>query len=139
MLGQGSTPLSNIGINDADFASKLVRVPKTSGSDQKTGGTSFHETLTDALRAGGPASTGKTKHEKLEKRLWDTCIEMESLLVGKMLKEMRKTVPKTGWMNGGFAEEIFEDMLYDEYAMSLSRNSNLGMAKMLYDELRRKL
>ena len=139
MLGQGSTPLSNVSINDADFASKLVRVPKTTGSDQKTGGTSFHETLTDALRAGGPVSTGKTKHEKLEKRLWDTCIEMESLLVGKMLKEMRKTVPKTEWMHGGFAEEIFEDMLYDEYAMSLSRNSNLGMAKMLYDELRRKL
>jgi peptidoglycan hydrolase FlgJ len=139
MLGQGTTPLSNVSITDADFATKLVRVPKTSGDQQKTGSMTFHETLTDTLRSGGSAPTGNTKHQKLEKRLWDTCIEMESLLVGKMLKEMRKTVPKTEWMHGGFAEEIFEDMLYDEYAMNLSRNSNLGMAKMLYDELRRKL
>jgi hypothetical protein len=139
MLGQGTTPLSNITINDADFASRLVRVPKTSGGEQKTGSMSFHETLTDALRTGGPVPKGTTGRQKLDKRLWDACIEMESLLVGKMLKEMRKTVPKTGWMHGGFAEEIFEDMLYDEYAMSLSRNSNLGMAKMLYNDLRRKL
>jgi len=139
MFAQGTTPLSNASATDADFASRLVRVPKSSSFDQKTGSLSFHETLTDALRNGGSAPAGNVKHKKLEKRLWDTCIEMESLLVGKMLKEMRKTVPKTGWMNGGFAEEIFEDMLYDEYATSLSRNSNLGMAKMLYDELRRKL
>ena len=139
MLGHGTTPLSNSTINDADFAARLVRVPKTSGDEQKTGGMSFQETLTDAVRTGGPAPSGTARHQKLEKRLWDTCIEMESLLVGKMLKEMRKSVPKTGWMHGGFAEEIFEDMLYDEYSMSLSRNSNLGMAKMLYDELSRKL
>ena len=139
MLGQGTTPLSNITINDADFASRLVRVPKASDGEQKTGSMSFHETLTDALRTGGPAPNGTAGRQKLDKRLWDACIEMESLLVGKMLKEMRNTVPKTGWMHGGFAEEIFEDMLYDEYAMSLSRNSNLGMAKMLYNELSRKL
>jgi Rod binding domain-containing protein len=135
MLGQGTTPLSNSTMNDADFASKLVRVPKASVGEQKTESMSFHKTLADALRR--PKSD--SGHQKPDKRLWDACIEMESLMVGRMLKEMRKSVPKTGWMRGGFAEEIFEDMLYDEYAMSLSRNSNLGMAKMLYDELSRKL
>ncbi len=38
-------------------------------------------------------------------------------------------------MHGGFAEEIFEDMLYDEYALSLSKNSSIGLAKMVYDQL----
>ncbi|NLV67165.1 MAG: flagellar biosynthesis protein FlgJ, partial [Spirochaetes bacterium] len=33
----------------------------------------------------------------------------------------------------------FEDMLYDEYAMKVSRNSDFGMAKMLYNELSRKM
>jgi len=135
MIGQGTAPLSNSSRNDADFAAKLVRVPKSSGGEQKTGSVSFHETLADALQR----PDGKHAHHKQDKRLWDACIEMESILVGKMLKEMRKSVQKTGWMHGGFAEEIFEDMLYDEYAMSLSRNSNLGMAKMLYDELSRKI
>jgi Rod binding domain-containing protein len=140
MLAQGTTPLANMRISDDDFASKLVRVPAKTLQAPDAGGASFDRVLSKAVRdgGGGPAAD-KSKHAKQEKRLWDACVEMESLLVGRMLKEMRKTVEKTGWMNGGFAEEIFEDMLYDEYALSLSRNSNLGMAKMLYDELKRKV
>jgi len=52
---------------------------------------------------------------------------------------MRKTVDKSDWLHGGYAEEIFEDMLYDEYALQISKNSNLGMAKMLYEELSKKI
>ncbi|HPI13490.1 MAG TPA: rod-binding protein, partial [Spirochaetota bacterium] len=47
----------------------------------------------------------------------------------------RKTVHKGEMLHGGFAEEIFEDMLYDEYALSLSKNSSIGIAGMLYDQL----
>jgi Rod binding domain-containing protein len=137
----GMTPVSQYdpGIRDEDFAAKLVRVPKGAPSGAGTSGPSFREVLGKAVHDGESAqSPAKAKQAKQDKRLWDACIEMESLLVGKMLKEMRKTVEKTGLINGGFAEEIFEDMLYDEYAMSLSKNSNLGMGKMLYDELKRK-
>ncbi len=138
MMAQGTTPLGDVKVRDEDFVSKLVRVPAKAApaGDAKTGA-SFSRALSNAVRDGGEHGADRSKHAAQEKRLRDACIEMESLLVGKMLKEMRKTVQKTGWMNGGFAEEIFEDMLYDEYAMSLSRNSNLGMAKMLYDELKR--
>ncbi len=74
-----------------------------------------------------------------DRRLRDACVEMESIFVGRMLKEMRKTVEKTGWIHGGHAEEIFEDMLYDEYALSLSKNSRLGLADMLYNQLKMNL
>ena len=77
----------------------------------------------------------KLPSKKIDKRLMDVCIEMESLMVARMFKEMRKTVHKNEWFHGGFAEEIFEDMLYDEYALDVSKNSKLGLAKMLYDEL----
>lgn len=136
MMAQGTTPLSGITANGDDLATRLVRVPKGSGSVTGHPEGSFKKVLADTLNAGG--SPHKTEKARQDKRLWDACIEMESLLVGRMLKEMRKSVNKSGWLNGGFAEEIFEDMLYDEYSMSLSRNSNLGMAKMLYDELKRK-
>ncbi len=140
MLAQGTTPLMDLRIKDEDIASKLVRVPAKAGSTADTGGESFTSVLSKAVRTGGSGpAADTTKHAGQDKRLWDACIEMESLLVGRMLKEMRKTVQKSGWMNGGFAEEIFEDMLYDEYALSLSRNSNLGMAKMLYNELKQKV
>jgi len=77
--------------------------------------------------------------DREHKKLWETCIETESLFIGKMLKEMRKTVPKNEWLHGGQAEEIFEDMLYDEYALNMSKNYNFGMAKLLYNEMSRRL
>ncbi|MBN2435277.1 MAG: rod-binding protein [Spirochaetes bacterium] len=71
----------------------------------------------------------------LDQKLWDSCIEFESIFVKQMFNEMRKTVHKGEILNGGHAEEIFEDLLYDEYAKSVSKNSNLGIAKMLYSQL----
>jgi hypothetical protein len=138
----GTIPVAQYdpGVRDEDFAAKLVRVPRGTPSGAGTRGPSFRETLANTVRGDESApSPARAKQAKQDKRLWDACIEMESLLVGKMLKDMRKTVEKTGWINGGFAEEIFEDMLYDEYAMSLSKNSNLGMGKMLYNEMKRKM
>ena len=80
-----------------------------------------------------------SKMDKTHKKLWDTCVEAESLFVGKMLKEMKKTVPKNEWLHGGQAEDIFEDMLYDEYSLKMSKNYNFGMAKLLYDEMSSRL
>lgn len=84
---------------------------------------------------GPTAAPRMSKRERDDRKLMETCTEMESLFVSRMLKEMRKNVEKSGWINGGHAEQIFEDMLYDEYAMSLSKNASLGLAKMLYREL----
>jgi flagellar protein FlgJ len=81
----------------------------------------------------------KSKMDDTHKRLWDVCVEAESLFVAKMLKEMKKTVPKNEWLHGGYAEDIFEDMLYDHYALDMSKNYNFGMARMLYDEMSRRL
>ena len=77
--------------------------------------------------------------DKEHKKLWETCVEAESLFVGKMLKEMKKTVPKNEWLHGAQAEDIFEDMLYDEYSLNMSKNYNFGMAKLLYDEMSKKI
>jgi Rod binding domain-containing protein len=141
MTDMGILPVPEAGYDNIDYAAKLVRVRK--GAERAAGGSSFEETLSSALRNnGGPSHSVREKAGKAEreqKRLWDACVEMESLLVGNMMKEMRKTVEKTGWINGGPAEEIFEDMLYDEYSLGISRNSNLGLAKMLYEDMKRRL
>ncbi|MBN2158255.1 MAG: rod-binding protein [Spirochaetes bacterium] len=136
MQGQSATPLSRQNHENVDFAARLIRVPKHLEVSPESNGVPFQQALQKQMQL---ENSSQIKSSKTDRRLWDACIEMESLFVGKMLKEMRKTVPKSGWINGGFAEEIFEDMLYDEYAMSLSRNSNLGLAKMLYDQLSRKV
>jgi peptidoglycan hydrolase FlgJ len=79
------------------------------------------------------------KDRPIDEKLMKTCIEMESIFVAKMLKTMRETVHKTKWIHGGHAEEIFEDMLYDKYSLKVSENSNLGIAKSMYNQLSQKI
>ena len=67
--------------------------------------------------------------------LYKTCVEFESIFIKQMLNVMRKTVDKSGFLSGGFAEEIFEDMLYDDYAKKMAENANFGLANLIYEQL----
>lgn len=68
--------------------------------------------------------------------LYEQCIEFESLFVEMMLRTMRETLNKEdNLLYGGQAEDIFSDMLYSEYAKSISKNSQLGLADAVYLEL----
>lgn len=84
------------------------------------------------------SSIDNKNNEINDKKLMNLCIQMESIFVAKMLKEMRNTIHKSNLYHGGFAEEIFEDMLYDEYSHQVSKSANLGIAKMIYEEISRK-
>jgi flagellar protein FlgJ len=63
-------------------------------------------------------------------------MELETFLIKNLIKSMRSTVQKTGLIDTGFAGEVYEDMLYDEYAKTFSKNANLGFAEMAYRDLR---
>ena len=77
--------------------------------------------------------------EKLSKdELLKVCREFESLFINQLFKSMRKTIQKSGWLDGGLKQEIFEDMLYNEYALQMSKTANFGLAKTLYDQLSQK-
>lgn len=95
----------------------------------------------DAARRQGRIASGMGKAGKKgfspaeDKRLRNVCTEMESLFVKQMLSTMRKTVKKSGLLHGGRAEEIFTDMLDDQYALKMSRTHSLGLAQMLYGQL----
>jgi peptidoglycan hydrolase FlgJ len=97
----------------------------------------FQQLLEKNLESNNTVSHIK-KEKPIDTKLMNVCIEMESIFVSKMLKEMRNTLPKEKLIDGGFAEKIFDDMLYDEYALNLSKTSNLGLARMLYNDLSRK-
>jgi flagellar protein FlgJ len=103
-------------------------------------GKSFSEHVNDSIEVeSSHKSAYQTEKEKRLKKLKDVCVEEESLFVSQMLKQMRKTVEKGDLLHGGQTEEIFEDMLYDQYALNLSKSANLGIAKMMYEQLSRNM
>jgi flagellar protein FlgJ len=86
-----------------------------------------------AARAEGSARV-QPKIDK-SRRLYKVSQEFEAIFIKQMLNVMRKSVSKTGLMDGGMAEEIFEDMLYDEYAQKMAESGSFGIANMIYKQL----
>ena len=92
------------------------------------------ENLPVSKQAELPSAGGKTPIDKNDK-LYELCMELETFLIKNLIKSMRSTVQKTNLIDTGFAGGVYEDMLYDEYAKSFSRNANFGFAEMAYREL----
>ena len=67
--------------------------------------------------------------------LRDACLQMESLFVHHLLKEMRATIDKSGFISGGRAEEIYTSMLDAETAKKISARGGIGLAQMLFHQL----
>lgn len=85
-------------------------------------------------RSSQSAMEGKTTVVRDEK-LHNACVEFESIFIKQMLNAMKKNVEKSGLIEGGMAEDIFDDMLYDEYALVMAKNSHFGLADMIYRQL----
>ncbi len=81
-------------------------------------------------REGGKkiASEGSSEVKK-------ACADMESLFIFYLLKEMRATVPKTGYLDGGKSEEIYTSMLDARLSKELAAERGIGLAPMLYENL----
>mgnify|MGYP000102431499 CR=1 FL=1 len=73
--------------------------------------------------------------EKDEKKLMDACRNLESVFVNMMFKQMQSTVEKTGLTDGGFGEEIYNDMLIEKYSEEATKGSGLGLAQVMYKQL----
>jgi peptidoglycan hydrolase FlgJ len=77
----------------------------------------------------------KAIEEKDEKKLKKACSDLEAIFVNMMFKQMRSTVQKSGLMDGGSSEEMFEDMLFEKYTEEASKGQGTGLGDILYKQL----
>ncbi len=70
-----------------------------------------------------------------KKALRKACQDFESLLVHQMLKQMRQTLPKSGFLDGGSAEQIYHSMLDGELAKQIAQQKGIGLAPMIYRQM----
>ena len=88
--------------------------------------------LSDTIKAGnGPDD------RQDDPKLRSACQGMESLFIDYLLKQMRTTVDKSGFISGGQAEEIFTSMLDTELAKEASTRGGIGLADVLYNQLKK--
>ncbi|MEJ2729200.1 MAG: rod-binding protein [Deltaproteobacteria bacterium] len=65
----------------------------------------------------------------------DVCRQMESLFIHHLLKEMRATIHKSGFIGGGRAEEIYTSMMDAEMAIKISNRGGIGLSEMLLQQI----
>jgi len=80
-------------------------------------------------------STTNTNAIDKNSKLYQVSVEFESIFIKQMLNVMRETVNKSGLIDGGMAEEVFEDMLYDEYGQKMAKSAQFGLADSMYRQL----
>jgi len=85
--------------------------------------------------SAGVSSLERDLQTRNDEKIKQACSDFEAIFIKQMLDSMRKTVDKTSLLGGGMAEEIFEDMIYDEYAKKMSNTGNFGLKDMLYRQL----
>ena len=60
--------------------------------------------------------------------------QMEALFINMMFKSMKKNLNKHRLIPENPAENIFNDMLYNEYSQQIAKSNKFGLAKMIYDQ-----
>ena len=81
------------------------------------------------------ANKSRQAENAADAELSDACRQMESLFIHHLLKEMRDTIHKSGFISGGNAEEIYTSMLDAEIAAKISTRGGIGLTEMLLHQL----
>ena len=125
-ISSGAAVLDNnlLGKNPGEF--RLFSDMLDKAQERSPSGTAEAASLSTAA--------GKKPVDKTDK-LYELCLELETFLIKNLVKGMRNTVQKSKLIDTGFAGEVYEDMLYDEYAKSYAKNAGFGLAEMAYREL----
>lgn len=76
--------------------------------------------------------------EDQEKALRDACKKFEAVFMGKIWQQMRKNVPKSGYLTNRY-EQQYTAMFDKDFSEKLAEGGGIGLGDMLYDQLRSKL
>ncbi|MCP5483941.1 MAG: rod-binding protein [Spirochaetales bacterium] len=70
------------------------------------------------------------------RRLYEASLDLQAIFIKQMLQSMRSNLkPEDGLLHGGSRQELFEDMLYDEYAKQMSRSTGFDLADSIYRQM----
>jgi peptidoglycan hydrolase FlgJ len=81
-------------------------------------------------------TTVQTADPEKDKKLKKACADFEAMLVFQLLKTMRQTIPKNGYLKPSQGQQTYEMMLDQKIATDLAhKGEGLGLQKMLYNQL----
>jgi flagellar protein FlgJ len=92
--------------------------------------------MTTGIRFSTDAAKSTSKSNAELNKLKKATEDFEQIFVSMMLKEMYKSIGKTGFLDNGSYEKMFKEMMIDERAKQLVESGELGFSKMMYEQLK---
>lgn len=95
----------------------------------------LHNKFLPLQRNTGKSGNPTASQAPSDPKLAQTCQDFEAVLVSYMLKTMRESVQKEGFLDSGNDSEMFQDMMDWEIATENSRQGKFGLWKTLYRQI----
>ncbi len=76
------------------------------------------------------------KAGKDDQALRRAAVELESLFIHQLLKEMRATVPHSGLTGSGAGREIHTTLIDMQLSRQLAREGGIGLAELIFNNLK---
>ena len=70
-----------------------------------------------------------------EGKLKKACEDFESIFISQMLKEMRKSIPKSGLLDGGNEQDAYLSLFDEAFSKSIAQGGGIGLGKILYQNV----
>ena len=120
---------------DSSYLSTLTNQAVSNANTAK-----LKSTLSDISQTAGK-SNGQTVSSAEDEKLMDACKQFESYFIEQMYKQMMATVPEDPLDTGSNSQlvDYYKDNLIKEYASKTTDQENLGLAKMLYEQMKRNI
>ncbi len=94
-----------------------------------------HATTTKAPFSAGIKTPAHPENK--DSGLWQVSLRFEALFLQQIMSAMHKTVPHSGLLPSGFADDMYRSMLDQAIADTAGHRSSLGIARDIYRQLYR--
>lgn len=88
--------------------------------------------ITEKIRLPERASVNSSRDQRLK----EVCTQFEAIFLNLLFQQMRETIPESDFLQRGLAHKIYEDRLYTHLAEKMAEGGGIGLARMLYRQLR---
>ncbi|RJP30578.1 MAG: hypothetical protein C4527_09545 [Candidatus Omnitrophota bacterium] len=73
-----------------------------------------------------------------DRQMRETAVEFEAMVLRQLLKEMRKTIPKSELSENSFSTEMYTEIVDDHLAKQMAESNTFGLSDVIYAELKEK-
>ena len=71
-------------------------------------------------------------------KLREACSEFESIFLHHLIRSMRDAGPKSDLLDSGFASNLYQDMLDEQFARDGAKTNSFGLGDLLYYQLKQR-